>query len=85
MHAIWFKGSEPILAILVAPSGLIRVGISQGKPWAMLYWPLRATDWKRPNYRPLRSVLPYSFRPNAEYLATLSGLIRTQSMVCFSS
>jgi hypothetical protein len=33
---------------LVAPSGLIRVGrFSQGKPWAMLSWPLRATDWKR--------------------------------------
>jgi hypothetical protein len=28
---------------------------------------------------------PYSFSPNAEYFATLSGLIRTQSMVCFSS
>jgi hypothetical protein len=31
---------------LVAPSGLILVrGITQGKPWAMLSWPLRATDW----------------------------------------
>jgi hypothetical protein len=28
---------------LVAPPGLIRVGgITQGKPWAMLSWPLRA-------------------------------------------
>src|ERR1700675_2641399 len=35
---------------LVAPSGLIRLGgITQGKPWAMLFWPLRATDWKHPN------------------------------------
>jgi hypothetical protein len=24
-------------------------GITQGKPWAMLSWPLRATDWRRPN------------------------------------
>jgi hypothetical protein len=23
--------------------------LSMGKPWAMLSWPLRATDWKRPN------------------------------------
>src|ERR1700722_15765410 len=31
---------------LMAPSGLIRVGeITQGKPWAKLFWPLRATDW----------------------------------------
>src|ERR1700722_15474868 len=31
---------------LVAPSGLIRWGkITQGKPWAKLFWPLRATDW----------------------------------------
>jgi hypothetical protein len=35
---------------LAAPSGLTRVGgITQGKPWAMLSWPLRATEWKRPN------------------------------------
>jgi len=38
---------EWVLAGLVAPSGLIRVGgITQGKPWAMLFWPLRATEWK---------------------------------------
>jgi hypothetical protein len=31
---------------LVAPSGPIWVGeITQGKPWAKLFWPLRATDW----------------------------------------
>ena len=24
-------------------------GITQGKPWAMLSWPLRGTDWSRPN------------------------------------
>jgi hypothetical protein len=35
---------------LVAPSGRTRTGgITQGKPWAMLSWPLRATEWKRPN------------------------------------
>jgi hypothetical protein len=35
---------------LVAPSGLIRMGeITQGKPWTMLSWPLRATNRKRPN------------------------------------
>jgi hypothetical protein len=34
----------------VAPSGLIPdLGISQGKPWAMLFWPLRAKEWNRPN------------------------------------
>jgi hypothetical protein len=38
---------------LSAPSGLMLVrGISQDKPWAKLSWPLRATDWKRPNYKP---------------------------------
>ena len=42
---------ERVLACLVAPSGLIRVGRnSLGKPSAMLFWPLRATDWKRPNF-----------------------------------
>jgi hypothetical protein len=41
-----FKGSEPILADPVPPSGLIRMGISQGKPWAKLFCPLRATEWK---------------------------------------
>jgi hypothetical protein len=31
---------------LLAPSGLIPLGeLTQGKPWAMLFWPLRATDW----------------------------------------
>jgi hypothetical protein len=49
-------GSEPILAV---PGGPFRAnsggGITQGKPWAMLFWPLRATDWKRPNYRPSQS------------------------------
>jgi hypothetical protein len=30
---------------LTAPSELILVGgLTQGKPWAMLYWPLRAMD-----------------------------------------
>jgi hypothetical protein len=40
---------------LLAPSGLIPVGeLTQGKPWAMLFWPLRAKDWKPPNPRDLR-------------------------------
>jgi hypothetical protein len=40
-----FKGPEPIPPVLVAPSGLIRMGgITKGKPWAVLSWPLRATD-----------------------------------------
>jgi hypothetical protein len=35
---------------LPAPSGLSPVGeLTQGEPWAMLFWPLRATDWKYPN------------------------------------
>ena len=38
------RGSKVIPG--VAPSGLILVGeITQGKPWAKLFWPLRATDW----------------------------------------
>jgi len=49
-HAIRLKGSEPILAV---PGGSFTAnsdgGITQGKPWAMLSWPLRATDCKRPN------------------------------------
>jgi hypothetical protein len=48
--AIRSKGSESILA---ASGGPFRAnsggGITQGKPWAMLSWPLRATDGKRPN------------------------------------
>jgi hypothetical protein len=40
-----------MLADPAAPSGLMRVrGTSQGKPWAKLSWPLRATDWKRANH-----------------------------------
>jgi hypothetical protein len=50
MRAIRFKSSAPILAALGGPfranSG---GGNTQGKPWAKLFWPLRATDWKRPN------------------------------------
>ena len=42
---------------LPAPSGLIPLGeLTQGKPWAMLFWPLRATDWKPPNCRALRRM-----------------------------
>jgi hypothetical protein len=49
-HANRLKGSASILAVPGGPSGPIRVGaITQGKPRAMLSWPLRATDWKRPN------------------------------------
>jgi hypothetical protein len=42
---------------LPAPSGLIPRGeLTQGKPWAMLFWPPRATDWKSPNCRALRRM-----------------------------
>jgi hypothetical protein len=38
---------------LVAPSGQIRLGeLTQGKPWAMFSWPLRARDWQRSKCRP---------------------------------
>jgi hypothetical protein len=30
-----------------APKG--QESLAQGTPWAMLSWPLRATEWKRPN------------------------------------
>jgi hypothetical protein len=34
----------------VGPFRAIRLGgITQDKPWAMLSWPLRAADWRRPN------------------------------------
>jgi hypothetical protein len=50
MPAIRFNSSAPILAALGGPfranSG---GGNTQGKPWAKLFWPLRATDWKRSN------------------------------------
>ena len=40
-----FKGPEPIFIVLLAPAGLILVGeLIQGKPWAMLFWALRATQ-----------------------------------------
>src|ERR1700722_887251 len=33
-----------------APSGLLTLErVSQGKPWAMLSWSVRATEWERPN------------------------------------
>jgi hypothetical protein len=42
-HTIRFKGLEPMLAV---PGGPFRAssggGITQGEPWAMLSWPLRA-------------------------------------------
>ena len=42
-------GSEPLnrIACVLAPSGRnIYFRLTQGKPWAKLIWPLRATDWK---------------------------------------
>jgi hypothetical protein len=34
----------------VGPFRAIRLGgITQDKPWAMLSWPLRAADWRRPD------------------------------------
>jgi hypothetical protein len=60
VQAIQFGGLEPIFAI---PNGPFRANldkeITEGKLWAMLYWPLRAKDWKDPNYRPFG---PYSRR-----------------------
>jgi hypothetical protein len=45
------KARSPSSPKLVAPSGLIgRRGTTQGKPWAMLSWPLRATERKRSNF-----------------------------------
>ena len=42
---------------LPAPSGLIPRGeLTQGKPWAMLFWQLRAIDWKSANCRALRRM-----------------------------
>jgi hypothetical protein len=45
VHAIQSVGSESIPAVPASPfrahSG---GGLTQGKPWAMLFWPLRATD-----------------------------------------
>jgi hypothetical protein len=41
---------------LLAPSGLMRMGVSQGKPWAKLSWPLRATDWNVQITEPLRGT-----------------------------
>jgi hypothetical protein len=61
MRAIRFKSSAPILAALGGPfranSG---GGNTQGKPWAKLFWPLRATDWKRPNsFGPFRQSVRF--------------------------
>jgi hypothetical protein len=44
------KVRSQISPYLGAPSGRVRAeAFSQGKPWAMLFWPLRATDWNHPN------------------------------------
>ncbi len=45
MRAIPLKSSEPILAVPDSPfRANSRWGIPQGKPWAILFWPLQATD-----------------------------------------
>jgi hypothetical protein len=58
---------------LTAPSRLIPGrGLTQGKPWAMLYWPVRAMDYDSPSVTsvrrfPLNVVLapkPYHFAPS---------------------
>jgi hypothetical protein len=76
MHAIRLRGSEPILAIFGGPfranSG---EGISQGKPWAMLYWPLRATDWKRPKLQATSVRLPpLFFQPECGVVGNVIGI-----------
>jgi hypothetical protein len=44
-YAIWSKDPEPVLAILGGPFRANRIEeITQGKPWAMISWPLRATE-----------------------------------------
>jgi hypothetical protein len=51
------KARSQFSPYLPAPSGLIPLReLTQGKPWAMLFWPLRATDWKPPNCRVLRRM-----------------------------
>jgi hypothetical protein len=55
-----------------APSGLIPVGkLTQGKPWAMLSWPLRATDHAG-------SMLPFPLRDPRAMLSP-SGRYRTKA------
>ena len=45
--------SDPLNRIacaFLAPSGRnVYFGLTQGKPWAKLFWPLRATDWPYPS------------------------------------
>jgi hypothetical protein len=53
------SGWERFSPYRTAPSGLLPVGDqTQGKPWAKLSWPLRATDRRGPNCRALRAVGP---------------------------
>jgi hypothetical protein len=78
---------EPILAV---PGGPFRVNsggeITQGKPWAMLFWPLRATDWKRPNTgrsrrltgaRRILATSPLSARRCASWALESLAILRT--------
>ncbi len=47
-HAIRFKGPEPIIAASRGPFSFRANsggGTTQGKPWATLFRPLRATGW----------------------------------------
>jgi hypothetical protein len=50
------SGCKPMLAV---QNGPFRANSAreptQGKPWAMLFWPLRAMDLKSPNCRALRA------------------------------
>jgi hypothetical protein len=62
MRPFRFKRSELILAVSGGPfRANTYKGISQGEPWAMLFWPLRATDGE------LRTML--SHRRNSESAA----------------
>jgi hypothetical protein len=53
-----FEPDRVRVSMFLAPSASGRnvyFRLTQGKPWAKLCWPLRATDWKRPNSRALRA------------------------------
>jgi lysophospholipase L1-like esterase len=73
MPAVRFKNSAPIPAAVGGPfranSG---EGNTQGKPWAKLFWPLWATDRKRPN-----SFGPY--RQSARFFLFVGLVIFLQS------
>ena len=72
MHAIWFKGSEPILAI---PGGPFRANSREEfprvNPGLCFTWPLPATDWKRPNYMAASVRTPLFFQAECGVLGNV--------------